>query len=43
MRTYNETLAPGTKHPVNFYISYYVSDKPFLYSAYGVYSVLDDR
>lgn len=43
MRAYNETLAPGTKHPVNFYISYYVSDTAFSYSAYGVYSVTDDK
>ena len=43
MRVHNETLAPGTKHPVNFYISYYVSDNPFSYSAYGVYSVIDNK
>lgn len=43
MRPYNETLAPGTEHPVNFYISYAVSDEPFEYSKFGVYSVLEER
>tara|TARA_Y100000593_G_C4291148_1_gene328288 strand:+ start:1413 stop:1604 length:192 start_codon:yes stop_codon:yes gene_type:complete len=41
-RAYNEKPAPGTEHPVNFYISDYKETAPFKWAKFGVYSVLTD-
>ena len=41
-RIFNEKNAPGTKHPVNFYISDFKETAPFKWAKFGVYSVLND-
>lgn len=41
-RAFNETNAPGTKHPINFYISDFKETAPFKWAKFGVYSVLED-
>jgi hypothetical protein len=41
-RAFNEKPAPGTKHPVNFYISDFKETAPFKWAKFGVYSVLND-
>ena len=41
-RSFNEQNAPGTEHPVNFYISDFKKTEPFKWAKFGVYSVLDD-
>lgn len=41
-RSFNEKNAPGTEHPINYYISDHKKTEPFKWAKFGVYSVLDD-